>query len=369
MRTLIIHNTLWAHYKSVLFDEINRIYPEAGEFHVLQIARSEKGRKGMDGGEKHYNYPYTLLFNEYLEDIPRWKEIYRVLKFILHYKPDVINVTGYSSSASTLPVIFLSKLLGKKVIMSNESTSKDKTRSLLKEGIKKMAIKACDGFVVFGKTSEQYVLDLGAKPDDILVQKAAVVDNRALETLYLQAKQTPSFPEITTPKNFIFVGRMAPEKNVHLLVTAFQKASPLDWGLILVGQGSQDEQVESLIAKAPKNIYKYKAVNWTEVPAFFARSNCFILPSASEPWGLVINEAMVCGLPVIVTDICGCAPDLVQDNGLVIPANDPSALEHAIKEMASTLSLEKMEAASRRIIQDFSVQNVAKAYVNAVYNL
>lgn len=323
----------------------------------------------MEGGQQQYSYPYTLLFDQYIEDVPRWEETYRVLKFLVRHNPDVINVTGYSSSASTLPVIFLARLFGKKVIMSNESTRKDKTRSGLKEWIKKLAIKACNGFVVFGKTSEQYVLDLGAERAEILVRKAAVVDNKALASLYSKALEKPAFSEIATQKNFIYVGRMAPEKNVHLLVSAFQKSAPKGWGLILVGQGSEDAALEAQITKAPENIYKYKAVNWTEVPAYFARASCFVLPSASEPWGLVINEALVCGLPVIVTDVCGCAPDLVQDNGIIIPANDETALRQAINQISFAKDLERMQTASRRIIQDFSVQNVAKAYVKAVYKL
>lgn len=353
----------------MLFEEINGIYPDRGEFHVLQIARSEKGRKGMEGAQQQYSYPYTLLFDQYIEDVPRWTEIFRVLQFILRENPDVINVTGYSSSASTLPVIFLSKLLGKKVIMSNESTRKDKTRSRLKEWIKKMAIKACDGFVVFGKTSEDYVLDLGAKPREILVNKAAVVDNKALSVLHRKALASAVYPEIATAKNFIYVGRMAAEKNVNLLISAFQKARPEGWGLILVGQGPMDEELHHQIAQDPTHIYKYKAVNWTAVPSFFARAHCFVLPSASEPWGLVINEAMVCGLPVIVTDVCGCVPDLVKDNGLIVPTNDENALIAAMTAIASSPDLALMGAASLRIIQDFSVQNVAKTYVDAVYKL
>lgn len=369
MKTLVIHNTLWAHYKSVLFEEIQKQTLPPHEFHVLQIAKSEISRKGMEESKIRYRYNYTLLFDDYIENTSAFKEIVSVLKFIYRYNPDIINVTGYSSSASTLPAIFFAKLLGKKVIMSSESTRKDKTRSFLKEAVKRLAVRLCSGFVVFGKSSEEYIQDLGASPREILVRKAAVVDNEALEREYKEALTRRLYPEIQTQKNFIYTGRMAVEKNIPLLVKAFQELRPEGWGLIVVGNGPEDARIRELIQQSPENIYKYDAVSWTEVPGFFSRADCFVLPSQSEPWGLVINEAMVCGLPVIVSEACGCAPDLVNGNGYTVPPDDLSALKACMAAVASDPEPEKMKHRSLEIIRDFSVRSVAAAYVQAIETL
>lgn len=366
MKTLVIHNTLWAHYKSVLFEEIQKQTRPPHEFHVLQIAKSEISRKGMEGAEVNYHYNYTLLFDDYIENVPVLKEITAVLKFIYRYQPDVINVTGYASSAATLPAIFFGKLLGKKVIMSSESTRKDKTRSFLKETIKRLAVRLCSGFVVFGRSSEDYILDLGASPREILVHKAAVVDNETIEREYTSALTRPLYPEIKTPYNFIYAGRMAAEKNIPLLVKAFQQLRPVNWGLILVGNGPQSTRIRELIQASPENIYAYDAVGWTGVPGFFSRADCFVLPSRSEPWGLVINEAMVCGLTVIVSEACGCAPDLVDGNGYTIPPDDLDALKKSMAAIVSNPEPEKMKRRSLEIIRHFSVQSVASSYVQAL---
>ncbi|MCD8540345.1 MAG: glycosyltransferase family 4 protein [Leadbetterella sp.] len=369
MKTLVIHNTLWAHYKSVLFEEIQKQTPPPHEFHVLQIARSEISRKGMEESQIRYRYSYTLLFDDYIEHVPALREIVAVLKFIYRYNPDVVNVTGYSSSASTLPAIFFARLLGKKVIMSSESTRKDKTRSFLKEAVKRLAVRLCSGFVVFGKSSEDYILDLGASPRKILVRKAAVVDNEALDREYQVALAHRPHPEIQTPHNYIYVGRMAPEKNIPLLVKAFRELKPDQWGLILVGNGPEDARIAELIRESPAPIYRYDAVSWSEVPGFFSRADCFVLPSRSEPWGLVINEAMVCGLPVVVSEACGCVPDLVNGNGFSVPPGDLSALRDAMAAIASHPDPEKMKRRSLEIIRDFSVRSVASAYVRALQTL
>lgn len=371
MKTLVIHNILWAHYKAAFFEEIQKQISPSDDFHVLQIARNELSRKSMETTHERFNYNYTLLFDDYIENIPKLKEVIKVITFLVKYNPDVVNVTGYSANVSTLPVIFISKLLGKKVIMSNESTGGEGSRKGVKEWIKRKAIQACSGFVVFGKSSADYVKQLGAKDNQILVDKAAVVNNRAIREAYDAAIEQSLFTEITTTKNFIFVGRISPEKNVDLLVKAFQEVSKTyaDWGLIIVGNGSDDGKIKTLISQNPKNIYKYNSVGWREIPKFFTKADCLVLPSNSEPWGLVVNEAMICGLTAIVTNVCGCADDLIKDNGVIIPPNNLESLENALEYIISNPDLPKMKRRSEEIIQEFNVEKVAKNYVKALNNL
>jgi glycosyltransferase involved in cell wall biosynthesis len=368
LKILIIHNILWAHYKSVLFEEIEKQLPSEHEFHLLQIARNEISRKKMESADSNYSYNYTLLFDDYIENVPKLSEITAVLKFFLKYNPDVVNVTGYSASISTLPVIFLAKILGKKIIMSNESTDSDKRKGGLKESIKRWAVKACSGYVVFGKSSEDYLVKLGAKRDRVLVKNAAVVDNKTIESVYHTALQQSLFPEIKTEKNFIFVGRISKEKNVSMLVRAFQsiKEKQPNWGLIIVGNGQDDTNVNLQIQENSENIYKYNSVGWKEIPKFFSKSDCLVLPSSSEPWGLVVNEAMICGLAVIVTEACGCADDLVNGNGYVVKTNSENDLQSALEAIINHTELATLKSKSKEIIKDFSVEKVAKEYVTQI---
>lgn len=371
MKILVIHNLLWAHYKSVLFEEIQKQLPASHEFHVLQIARNEISRKGMEAPDTGYRYNYTLLFDDYIENVPKWKEITAVIRFFLKYNPDVVNVTGYSSNISTLPVIFLAWLLGKKIIMSNESTGSDERKGGLKEYIKRWAVKACSGYVVFGKSSEDYLVELGADRDKVLVKNAAVVDNEAILETCNRALGRSLFPEIITPKNFIFIGRISPEKNVELLVKAFQSLNDPagEWGLIIVGNGKEDENVLSQVNRKPGNIYRYDSVSWKEVPGFFTRADCLVLPSSSEPWGLVVNEAMVCGLAAIVSEACGCADDLIRGNGYIVKTNSLADLQSALQKIVDTPDLGALKSKSVEIIQNFSARKVASEYVEKVTRL
>jgi glycosyltransferase involved in cell wall biosynthesis len=170
------------------------------------------------------------------------------------------------------------------------------------------------------------MLDLGAKPEQLLVNKNCV-DNKSIRTIYDEAKINREEKQVQlglAKKNFIFVGRLIPFKNLPLLLEAFNEAlgkSKSDWGLILLGEGEQKAELEKIITDNNfQGITFLPSVGWREVPKYLALSDVLVLPSYSEPWGLVVNEAMACGMPVIVSEKCGCAPDLVQNgkNGISI---------------------------------------------------
>lgn len=369
MKILIIHNILWAHYKSVLFEEIQKNISQKHEFHVLQIARNEISRKKMESTDSKNDYSYTLLFDDYIEHVPKLREVWAVVRFFIKYNPDVVNVTGYSASISTLPIILLAKVLGKKIIMSNESTDSDERKGGIKEFIKRWAVKSCSAYVVFGKSSEDYLVKLGADRKKILVKNAAVVDNKTIESIYHSSLQTPLFEEIKTKKNFIFVGRISKEKNVPMLVRAFQKIRDKEWGLIIVGNGQDNDNVNLQIQENLKNIYKYDSVGWKEVPKFFSKSDCLVLPSSSEPWGLVVNEAMICKMAVIVSEACGCANDLVNGNGYIVKTNDEQDLLLAMEAIIKDPNLNLLKNKSKEIIKHFEAEKVAIDYVDMVEKL
>jgi glycosyltransferase involved in cell wall biosynthesis len=262
-------------------------------------------------------------------------------------------------------------LLGKKVVISNESTSFDHQRSFLKEFLKKALVKMSDGFIVFGKTSKDYLIELGAKPDQFIEQKGAVVDDKTIRKVFEKAKEEKFLSDvIKTSNNFIYVGRIIGVKNIPILVKAFQNIKSKigeteNWGLIILGNGLLDEEIEKLIEVQNKHIYKFNAVDWQSVPKYFTQSDCLVLPSKSEPWGLVVNEAMICGLGVIVSDSCGCKDDLVQDNGYVFESENQNSLENAMKSFVLDMhKLEIMKSKSLEIIKDFKVEEVAKRIVN-----
>ena len=315
-----------------------------------------------------YSYPYKLLFDDYIENIPTYKKIWEVSKFIVEYKPDIVNVNGWGIDGSITFSIILSFILRKKIVISNESTFNDRKRIFIKEYLKKILAKLADGFIVFGKSSEDYILKLGGGKSKIIENKAAIVDDEEILKIFLENKKIPfKKTEITTDKNFIFVGRLIDVKNLPFFISVFQKIKSekkTDWGLIIVGNGSEQEKITNIVKHQPDDIFLFDAVDWQTVPKFFTRANCLVLPSYSETWGLVVNEAMICGLSIIVSDQVGCKDDLIDGNGYVFESNNAESLEKAMIKMSNNnFELEFMKEKSKLLIYPFKVKNVANRIV------
>ncbi len=375
MRILIVHNLLWAHYKAAVFEALQREAAKQTnvQVHVLQIARNERSRAGMETTAAEapvYQYSYDLLFDRYFEDTSPTERAKALLSRARAYKPDVITLTGYYDPAQ-LALLFWAKLRGIRVIMQNESTTADNQRTGPKEAFKRWLISLFDGFFCFGSRSADYLLALNVPPRKILLRKNAV-DNQTLRRVYEQALSTRQAEQqhLRLPsRNFIYVGRLIGVKNVPALLTAFaqacQQAPAADWGLILLGDGAdQPTLYQQTTELGLTNVVSFQpAQPWYRVPAFLALSDVLVLPSQSEPWGLVVNEAMVCGLPVIVSSQCGCVPDLVRDGttGFVFdPANTDQLTQLLTNFMTGRVDTRAMRQAALDQIAPYAPEVVAR---------
>jgi glycosyltransferase involved in cell wall biosynthesis len=132
-------------------------------------------------------------------------------------------------------------------------------------------------------------------------------------------------------RNFCYIGRLSPEKNLELLLEAFSHRP--DLSLTIVGFGPLEGELK---AKASGNVYFTGAILNLKLATFLKDMDTLILPSLSEPWGLVIEEALANGLPVIVSDRVGCKQDLVlPNNGLVFSVDSLEDLLDKIDMMSS----------------------------------
>ncbi len=370
MKILIVHNQLWAHYKAIIFNELQKIISlnKKDSLLVVQIASIEKSRKNLGNLDNSiHQYPYKLLHEGLLEEVSLPQRIIGILNAIKQFKPDVVNLTGYYDVASW-SVLFYCKLNGIKTILSNESTANDHARNGIKEFIKGLIIKQFDGYFNFGTLSENYIISMGINSQRMLVKRNCV-DNKALKEIYLKhiPNRTQNQEALNiAPNNFIFVGRLIDYKNLFLFIEAFHAAqlnSNEKWGVIILGDGELKSDLQHHVSENNiQNISFQNGVSWQQVPEYLALSNVLVLPSYSEPWGLVVNEAMACGLPVIVSEKCGCAIDLVKngENGFTFePNNSELLIDILLKFMNKEVDSVKMGMISEQIITDYSPQNVA----------
>ena len=143
-----------------------------------------------------------------------------------------------------------------------------------------------------------------------------------------------------------------------------------DMHALLVGDGELRDQCEQFARdrRLPTTFVGF--LNQSELPAAYVAADCLVLPSDyGETWGLVVNEAMACGLPALVSNQVGCVPDLIIENetGKTFPCGDVDELARCLVEVSRRPSvLRTMGASARQHIQHFSVDNAVQGTVDAV---
>jgi glycosyltransferase involved in cell wall biosynthesis len=171
---------------------------------------------------------------------------------------------------------------------------------------------------------------------------------------------------------FLFAGKFENKKNPLMLLEAFIKLNAPDSYLLLVGNGKLEEDLKQRCRQAYDNIgsriHFMGFQNQSVMPAIYQTGNVLVLPSQGpgETWGLSVNEAMASSLAVLVSDKCGCSLDLVQEgkNGYIFKANDINGLIDCMQKMLNDNNTKELGKASKKIIADWSFENIALAIEN-----
>ena len=249
-----------------------------------------------------------------------------------------------------------------------ESTREDHTRGYFKELTKTALVRTLfDSAIVGGKPHERYLKALGMPPA-FIAKGCDVVDNEFFlqGADALRAAGRPSDGRLPE-RYFLFTGRLAEEKNVAALIDAFTRHTQSGgaWDLVIAGDGPLKAELLQRARETGCAPHVHFAGMKTarELLPYYAFAGCFILPSTREPWGLVVNEAMAAGLPVLVSRRCGCAEDLVQTgNGFVFEPNDTAGMQALLRRVEGTEAkdLACMGRRSREIIARYSLAHWAR---------
>jgi glycosyltransferase involved in cell wall biosynthesis len=296
------------------------------------------------------------------EDQDKLRVAIELWRKLSQLRPRIILVPGWASLPALCAAIWGRTHRAKTLLMS-ESNFDDRARRFFAEALKRLWVSLMfDAGVVGGKRAASYLQLLGVPAARIGVGYD-VVDNGYFFSSAMQCRQeaAESGNKRGTPY-FLFVGRLAPEKNIATLLDAFDmyRDSGGAWALVIVGAGPLDWDLRG---KAQRHIEigtvvfaGHKMIH--ELPQYYADAGCFVLPSISEPWGLVVNEAMASGLPVIVSNACGCSDDLVEHevNGFIVDPKNSTGLAAALTRMSSASEEERgeMRTNSLKIISNYS---------------
>jgi len=306
----------------------------------------------------------------------RWAAEALISTFERH-QPDVVAIVGYGSRVSRAALAWCRRRKRAAVLMM-ETQRSDLQRSPWRECYKSYVMRGFDAALVGGRTHAAYARELGM-PAERIRTGYDVVDNEfwAQRAVNVRRSAQEIRRDRQLPKRyFLAAGRFIGKKNFPGLLEAFERycASPeggKGWDLVLVGRGEQEARLrlaaDSPVLRGRVHIRDY--ADAALMAEYYALSEAFVMPSSrEEQWGLVVNEAMACGLPVFVSSVCGCAPDLVVENktGFTFPPDDPAALA-ALFQAATRgdFSCPDMGREASRHIAGFSPRDFAEGLLGA----
>ncbi|MFZ0890309.1 MAG: glycosyltransferase family 4 protein [Candidatus Binataceae bacterium] len=263
---------------------------------------------------------------------------------------DAIWLHGYAHQGM-LRAIAVAKALGIKVLLRGESHLRCESRSLpalcAKHGLLPGLLRMMDGFLAIGTLNREYYLRYGIDPGRIFMTPYAV-DNEFFRIEAQRARQTrerlraqlglaPNRPVILYASKFLRRKRAGDLLEAYIRLSPHGRREPNPY-LLFVGDGAERPKLEARVSALGWSSVKFVGFkNQTELPGYYDLCDVFVMPSEREPWGLVINEVMNAGKPVVATDEVGAAADLVIDgeNGFVVPVGDLVALAERLRRLTT----------------------------------
>jgi glycosyltransferase involved in cell wall biosynthesis len=192
-------------------------------------------------------------------------------------------------------------------------------------------LRRFDGFLYVGQRNREYLLHYGV-PAERLFFSPHCVDNDAFAAASSAARRSEG------RRRVLFVGKLIGRKHPADLLHAVARLRDKPVQIAFAGAGELEAELRKIAASSSVHADFMGFVNQSELPAVYASADLLVLPSdGQETWGLVVNEAMACGIPAIVSDAVGCGPDLIEPGltGATFPLGDVAALASAIETVLS----------------------------------
>ncbi len=292
-------------------------------------------------------------------------------------KPQVVVIPGWIF-ADALSALWWCMKTGTLAVIMSESSAGDEGRVPWKEWVKGRLVRLCAAGLAGGQPHVDYLVQLGL-PREQVFTGYDVVDNGYFSTRAgearsndLEIRKKLNLPE----KYFLASARFVEKKNLLRLIRAYARYRELAakseiWKLVLLGDGPLKPDLERLVSdlKLGDCVQLPGFKQYDELPVYFGLAGAFVHASTTEQWGLVVNEAMASRLPVLVSNRCGCAQDLVQEgvNGFTFDPCDVDKLANLMLRVSDfQFPLSDFGAASARIISAWGPERFGRGLKAAV---
>lgn len=369
-KVALIHNII-SPYSVSFFERLSR-HPAVDLF-VYFCAKTHKERKDIWDISESDKFNYTVLSGITLES-------YRLVYLIYHINPSIIPrlirgkydvvIIGGCNDFITQAAFVTSKLLKTPVILWSEGIKSSQWPGDIKSAqsllvkvaspLTKFITKKVDAIVVPGTMSRDFYIGEGARKKKVFIAPNALDDEMFMQqgSKFKGGKETVKRGlGIRNKKVILYVGQLIERKGVRYLIEAYNqlKRDYDDACLVIIGDGPLRKELEGICAEGDiKGVHFTGNKSQRELPKYYSIADLFVLPTLEDIWGLVVNEAMACGLPVISTIAAGCSVDLIipGENGFIVDEANVDQLSSAMKKIILDENLaRKMGRKSLEIIK------------------
>ena len=297
-------------------------------------------------------------------------EISRALR---ETRPDVVLLNGWYS-ITLLRALWTCRRLRVPVLYRGDShlnCAPAGWRRLPWQAKTRMLLRSFDAALSVGQRTREYLLHFGIPPTRIF-DAPHFVDNEFFANSAAphqspagRARARLAFGVDKTDFVVLFVGKLEPVKRLADVIQAVARMGA-GVSLLVVGSGSEEEACRKLARQLEVKTAWAGFLNQSELGRAYAAADCLVLGSRRETWGLVVNEAMATGLPCVVSDGVGCAPDLISpgETGEIFPMGDVAELAGALKRLRACRG-QDFGAACRRRIARYSVEEATRGLLAA----
>ena len=331
-----------------------RLNAAADRLSVTGIEWSAKGCEAWGEADSPARYNKVSLFAEATAQYPAKAELQRAFwKALEQTNPDVVAVNGWNNFGSLIAANCCIRR-GIPMVVMSESAKQDERRVWWKEMVKRWIVGIYSAALVGGQRHVDYLVELGITPERIFTGYD-VVDNKYFRQRAeeLTSREPEVRQKYRLPENyFLASARFIEKKNLLRLIRAYAEyrhrsqgtgvADPgyngrAPWDLVLLGDGPLRETLNAQLSTLDlhQHVHLPGFKPYQELPAYYGLAKAFVHVSTSEQWGLVVNEAIASSLPVVVSNRCGCAPELINGNGFTFDPFDEKALAERLLKIAS----------------------------------
>lgn len=345
-------------------------YNELGKSINLTVIFEAKGAEGINFNWNidEIKYFKAIFLNE--GNIKEKRVDWKIFKYLNEKKYDHIVITNYSYFTEMAALIYM-KI--KRIPYYFETDGGlIRKENIIKRYYKKFLVSNAKGYFSPSKSSDEYLIFYGALKNRIFrypftsLKSKNILNDTCTKEEKIELRKLLGIKEKFV---ILAVGQFIHRKGFDILLKACKNLED-DVGVYIIGGKITKEYLDIIKEFKFKNIYFEEFKTNHELQQYYKSADVFILPTREDIWGLVINEAMANGLPIITTNACVAGLELVNNNknGFIINTNDEIELLKKIQFLLkNTNKLKSMQRESLNNIRNYTIEGMVQAHLN-VFN-